>query len=143
MEVDNNEDLKMADKLFANFDIKNKKCFICDLDGTLYTGDTPIQPAIDFVINSSQEFDFYFLTNNTSRAPAEYVKKLNKFGITTNEEAILSPLHILVDLIKARGFPFCVVTVIKFCCHFSSFLFLATFKSEYSDWYEICFLPNI
>mgnify|MGYP000434159946 CR=1 FL=1 len=102
--VDNNEDLKMADKLFANFDIKNKKCFICDLDGTLYTGDTPIQPAIDFVINSSQEFDFYFLTNNTSRAPAEYVKKLNKFGITTNEEAILSPLHILVDLIKARGF---------------------------------------
>jgi len=104
VEVDNNEDLKMADKLFANFDIKNKKCFICDLDGTLYTGDTPIQPAIDFVINSSQEFDFYFLTNNTSRAPAEYVKKLNKFGITTNEEAILSPLHILVDLIKARGF---------------------------------------
>ena len=104
VEVDNNEDLKIADKLFSNFNVNEKKCLICDLDGTLYTGNTPIQPAVDFVINNSKTFDFYFLTNNTSKTPAEYIEKLNNFGIFTKEEQILSPLHVLVDLIKARRF---------------------------------------
>ena len=79
VEVDNNEDLKIADKLFSNFNVNEKKCLICDLDGTLYTGNTPIQPAVDFVINNSKTFDFYFLTNNTSKTPAEYIEKLNNF----------------------------------------------------------------
>ena len=104
VEVDNYDDLKMADKLFSDFDLKSKKCLISDLDGTIYIGDTPIKQSVDFIINNFNNFDFYFLTNNTSKTPSDYVKKLNKFGIQVSEDAILSPLQLLIDFIKARGY---------------------------------------
>ncbi|MGN0846050.1 MAG: TIGR01457 family HAD-type hydrolase, partial [Kiritimatiellia bacterium] len=55
------------------FDISKKKAFVCDLDGTLFMGPNPIVPAVDFVIESTKRgrFAFYYLTNNTSKTPAE------------------------------------------------------------------------
>ena len=45
VEVDNNDDLLLADKLFSTFDIATKKALICDMDGTLYLDQTPIDSA--------------------------------------------------------------------------------------------------
>lgn len=104
VEVDNNEDLLLADKLFSSFAISKKKLLICDMDGTLYIGNQPIQNAIDFV-NSNQNLKYKFLTNNTSKIPSQYYTKLKGFGIShIYEDDILTPLYPLIDYIKSKNF---------------------------------------
>ena len=65
------------------FDITKKKAFVCDLDGTLFRGPNPLVPAINFVIEStnSGRFSFFYLTNNTSKTPEEYMKKISGANI--------------------------------------------------------------
>ena len=46
----------------------NKKCFVLDLDGTVYLGDIPIQETVDFILRHWDTIDFHFLSNNTSKA---------------------------------------------------------------------------
>ena len=36
-----------------SFNLAQKKAFVCDLDGTLFMGPNPIQPAVDFVIENT------------------------------------------------------------------------------------------
>lgn len=102
VEVDNNEDLLLADKLFSTFDIQKKKLLICDMDGTLYVGKSPLQNAVDF-INSNKNLTYQFLTNNTSKAPLQYLNNLTELGITCKEEDILTPLYPLINYIKEKG----------------------------------------
>ena len=47
--------------------IEHKKCFIFDLDGTVYLGDEPIHGTVDFIRRNMAHREIYFLTNNTSR----------------------------------------------------------------------------
>jgi len=81
-------------------DINNKKCFVFDLDGTVYLGDRPIQGTIDFIKRNLAQREIFFLTNNTSKNLDDYVKKLAGFGIEVGLEKILSPLLPLVDYLK-------------------------------------------
>ena len=81
-------------------DINNKKCFVFDLDGTVYLGDRPIQGTIDFIKRNLSHREIFFLTNNTSKNLDDYVKKLAGFGIHVGLEKILSPLLPLVDYLK-------------------------------------------
>ena len=76
------------------FDIKQKKAFVCDLDGTLFMGPNPIVPAVKFVIDSTKSgrFSFFYLTNNTSKTPAEYMKKISGAEIPVSPEQILTSL---------------------------------------------------
>ena len=39
----------------------NKKCFVLDLDGTVYLGDIPIQETVDFILRHWDTIDFHFL----------------------------------------------------------------------------------
>jgi HAD superfamily hydrolase (TIGR01450 family) len=58
------------------------ECFIFDMDGTLNLGDTPIQGArelIAYLVNKGVAH--YFFTNNSSKSPKQYVKKLNSLCI--------------------------------------------------------------
>ena len=103
VEVDNNDDLALADKLFSDFDINTKKVLICDMDGTLYLGQQPIEKAIKFV-QSNKNLEFYFLTNNTSKIPSEYAQRLNSLGINANEKDILTPLFPLINYINEKGY---------------------------------------
>ena len=76
------------------FDLSKKKAFVCDLDGTLFMGPNPIQSAVDFVIRNtnSGRFRFFYLTNNTSKCPEEYMKKISGAAIPVVPEQILTPL---------------------------------------------------
>ncbi|MEG2005610.1 MAG: HAD-IIA family hydrolase, partial [Bilophila sp.] len=80
-----------------------KKCFVLDLDGTVYLGDLPIQGTLDFIVRHWGTTDFHFLSNNTSKAPATYVEKLHKLGIPATLEQILSPITPLVAHLRERG----------------------------------------
>jgi len=120
MEVDNMEDLLLADKLFSSFNIFSKKAIICDLDGTLFIGNAPIKPAIDFVNKNFNNFKFYYLTNNTSKIPSEYVCKLSSMGLKITENQIISPLFTLINYIRKKKFKVVYLvatnTVKKYIC---------------------------
>ena len=84
----------------------NKHLIACDLDGTLFMGANPIPPAVDFVIRSTKSgrFWFFFLTNNTSKNPSEYLKKISGAAIPVDESQILTPLITLESYIRQKGY---------------------------------------
>ena len=88
------------------FDITRKKAFVCDLDGTLFMGPNPIVPAVDFVIRNTKSgrFRYYYLTNNTSKCPDEYLKKISGANIPVTPEQILTPLITLEAYIREKGY---------------------------------------
>ena len=88
------------------FDIAKKKAFVCDLDGTLFMGGQPIKGAVDFVIEStkSERFSFFYLTNNTSKTPEEYMTKISGAAIPVKPEQILTPLITLEAYIREKGY---------------------------------------
>lgn len=102
VEIDDEADLAIADRLFSDFNINAKKALICDMDGTLYVGNTAIKDSITFIKNSKAQI--YFFTNNSSKIPSDYVQKLRSFGIKTDLAHILTPLQSLVSYVREKGF---------------------------------------
>jgi HAD superfamily hydrolase (TIGR01450 family) len=80
-----------------------KKCVILDLDGTVYLGDIPIAGTVDFIRQRESVFDFYFLSNNTSKSPDRYLAKLRGMGISAVPRQMLSPTAPLVEHLRAVG----------------------------------------
>ena len=61
------------------------------MDGTIYLGDQLLPGALDFLALLNQKgFQYYFLTNNSSRSKTQYVEKLARLGIETSEEMIFT-----------------------------------------------------
>ncbi|MGN0853870.1 MAG: HAD hydrolase-like protein [Kiritimatiellia bacterium] len=89
-----------------SFSLAQKKAFVCDLDGTLFMGPRPIQAAVDFVIENTANgrFSFFYLTNNTSKTPAEYMAKIGGAAIPVAPEQILTPLITLEAYIREKGY---------------------------------------
>ncbi|MDR3672612.1 MAG: HAD-IIA family hydrolase [Holophaga sp.] len=83
-------------------DTSRKRCFVFDLDGTVYLGDRPIQGTIDFIKRNLASKEIFFLTNNTSKSLAEYQGKLARMGLEVGVERILSPLLPLLDYLQAQ-----------------------------------------
>lgn len=100
VEIDNMSDLRSADRLFTTFNIGAKNCFVIDLDGTVYLGSNPIQGTIDFIKKYLPKKKFFFLTNNTSKTPSDYVKRLSMYDIDIEEHQIISPFIPLIEYIE-------------------------------------------
>ena len=63
--------------------IKNLECFVFDMDGTINLGNTLIPGALELIEElRTRDIKFFFFTNNSSKSPAEYVKKLEKLGFS-------------------------------------------------------------
>lgn len=62
---------------------------LIDMDGVIYSGDTLI-PGADQFINrlKKSEIPFMFMTNNSQRTPLEVVRKLKKLGIEITEKHV-------------------------------------------------------
>ena len=78
----------------------HKRCFVLDMDGTVYLGHIPISGAVSFICRYWQTLDFYFLSNNTSKSPMTYVNKLKSMGIPAREDLLLSPVTPLVHFLR-------------------------------------------
>jgi Predicted sugar phosphatases of the HAD superfamily len=77
--------------------------YLFDLDGTVYLGDSPIGNAIETLKKlESRGRSVYFLTNNSSRAKDEYVKKLERMGYPARREQILTSTMATVHFLKTR-----------------------------------------
>ncbi len=61
---------------------KDKKGYICDMDGVIYHGDRLVEGAKEFVDWLKKEGKrFLFLTNSSAKSPKELKQKLSRMGI--------------------------------------------------------------
>jgi HAD superfamily hydrolase (TIGR01450 family) len=82
----NNDEKNLKRKIFQETDL-----FLFDLDGTLYVGDKLVDGAADVVKRLGEVGKrFCFLTNNSSKAKAEYMKKLHKLGLPATDEELFT-----------------------------------------------------
>lgn len=62
-----------------------------DLDGTMYKGTEQIEAASDFVKKLRENgISYLFVTNNSSRTPAQVAEKLRGFDIPAEEELVFT-----------------------------------------------------
>lgn len=84
-------------------DLKNIRCFVLDMDGTIYLGDSLFPFTHDFlraVTASGREFCFF--TNNSSKDTDTYLEKLTKMGISVPREKMLISNGVAADYLKAH-----------------------------------------
>lgn len=62
--------------------LREKKGYLCDMDGVLYHGNRLLDGAKEFVEwLKKEEKQFLFLTNSSERSPAELMQKLQRLGL--------------------------------------------------------------
>jgi len=67
------------------------KCFMLDMDGTVYLGNALLPGAKQFFrLLENQKKDYLFLTNNSSKHAGMYAEKLKKLGLNVPVEKILT-----------------------------------------------------
>ena len=71
--------------------LRSKQLFLFDQDGTLYLGDR----LYDFTLELLQALKatgrrYMFMTNNSSKSVADYIKKLEKMGISATREDFIT-----------------------------------------------------
>ena len=76
---------------------------VLDMDGTVYLGPEPIEGTVRFIKENWDRIDFQFLSNNTSKSPVTYVRRLNAMGIPATLDQILTPVTPLVRYLKKAG----------------------------------------
>ena len=70
--------------------LKDIKCFLFDMDGTIYLGNELLPGVADFFRTLRERGKkFYFVTNNSSKGHGHYVEKLRKLGIDAQTEDII------------------------------------------------------
>jgi 4-nitrophenyl phosphatase len=71
--------------------MKKYKGYLIDLDGTMYKGTERIEEAADFVKKlQKKKIPYLFVTNNSSRTPAQVAEKLRAFDIPAQEELVFT-----------------------------------------------------
>lgn len=77
------------------------KCFILDMDGTIYLGNELFPFTKDFlkkVEDTGREY--YFFTNNSSKSQQAYIEKLARLGIQIKKEQMLISSHVIIKYLK-------------------------------------------
>jgi 4-nitrophenyl phosphatase len=86
------------------------KCFLLDMDGTFNLGEGIIPGSLHFIdVIRSQNVDFYFLTNNSSKHRGLYAQKITRLGLPIPEEKVFTSgeataLHLQKDHPGAKLF---------------------------------------
>ncbi len=67
------------------------KCFLMDMDGTIYLGDQLLPGAREWLDTlEAHKIPYYFLTNNSSRSRVEYAEKFRRMGLSIPEEKVFT-----------------------------------------------------
>ena len=65
--------------------LKEIRCFMLDMDGTLYLCERILPGSLDFIARLRETGrDFLFLTNNSSHNARYYVQRLARMGLETD-----------------------------------------------------------
>lgn len=77
------------------------KCFILDMDGTIYLGNELFSFTKDFLKKVDEtERKYYFFTNNSSKSQQDYIEKLERFGIRIKRQQMMTSTHVISRYLK-------------------------------------------
>lgn len=85
-------------------DLKQKKLFLLDMDGTIYLGDTLFDGTLDFLRSVRERGGKYlFVTNNSSRSVSAYVDRLIRMGVaSTTADDFLTSVDALIWYLRGK-----------------------------------------
>jgi NagD protein len=85
--------------------LKNITCFVFDMDGTIYKGETLFKGVSElFNLFDKEGIKYYFLTNNSSKTSKIYLKKLNRLGLQKiNEHQIITSGDVTIDYLHKNN----------------------------------------
>ena len=92
VEIDNYDDLALADRLFSGFDgaLDEIDTFVFDLDGTLYVGGEAVDGAAGTLRALQQQGKrIFFISNNSSGTADGYVDRLARMDISAEASQII------------------------------------------------------
>jgi len=92
--------------------IRDKKGFLCDMDGVIYHGNNLLPGAVEFVNWLVREDKkFLFLTNSSERSPKELQQKLARLGLEVDESHFYTSALATAAFIRNQA-PGCTAYVI-------------------------------
>jgi len=93
---------RTLDSIKSSKDILKKvKCFILDLDGTVYLGDKILEGSIEFLEElKKNNIVFKFFTNNSSKNAEFYLNRIRKMGYNPSDDMMLISTHVIINHIK-------------------------------------------
>ena len=84
-------------------DLRQKKLFLLDMDGTIYLGDTLFDGTLDFLSRVRERGGKYlFVTNNSSRSGSAYVDRLAGMGIASTADDVLTSVDALSWYLRGK-----------------------------------------
>ena len=84
-------------------DLKRKKLFLLDMDGTIYLGDDLFDGTLDFLRTVRERGGKYlFVTNNSSRSVSAYVDRLQGMGIASTADDFLTSVDALIWYMRGK-----------------------------------------
>ena len=87
-------------------DFSTIKGVICDMDGVLWRGETPLPGLRDFfALLEARRINYVLATNNASKTPEQYVEKLARLGIETNADHVLNSATAAADYLATQAAP--------------------------------------
>ena len=86
-------------------EIKNKKLFLFDMDGTIYEEETVFDGTIPLLEKIEQMGGRYvFITNNSSKSVIDYIEKVNRLGIKADIDNFFTSAQATVLYLK-KNYP--------------------------------------
>lgn len=77
--------------------------FVLDMDGTFYLGDRLIEGSLDFLEKvRATGRRFVFFTNNSSRIPSFYQKKLEKMGCFVDKSEVITSGNVTIAYLQTH-----------------------------------------
>lgn len=85
--------------------IKDKKLWLLDMDGTLYLDNNLFENCIEFLECIKKNGGKYlFLTNNSSKSADKYVEKLSSLGIKSEADDFLTSVDATILFLKQKNY---------------------------------------
>lgn len=84
-------------------ELKKKKLWLFDMDGTIYEEERIFDGTLDLLKSiMDQGGQYVFITNNSSKSVADYIKKVNKLGIKANIDNFFTSTQATILYLKER-----------------------------------------
>ena len=81
--------------------LKDKKLFVLDMDGTFYLGNRIIEGSLQFIDKLRKTGkDYLFFTNNSSRTSEYYIQKLAKMNCSIGKKQIATSGDVTINYLK-------------------------------------------